>query len=687
MKAGIRATKVSFLLLLFFSIAAVGIAALEDDNGPAYSVLERAFWQTERLTAPGGILIFPGLKIDLTNVTIPADGKPEVTFRASDNNGGGLDREGKLTPGPITFRFVLAYIPSDAIQYVDYITRTAATPGGGTVTQASTDSTGKWTNLGDGSYMYKFNATLPANYDKSVTHTLCVQATRDLREFELSRYVVNELKTWVPNGSAVTKIRDVVPTASCNQCHDPISAHGGGRIKNEYCILCHTPQTKDGPTGNTADMKVMVHKIHRGPNLPSVVAGKPYYFGSNPDTGANFSHTTYPQDIRNCATCHKDAKQVNNWLLNPTRDTCGSCHDDIDWVKGTNHIAGAQADDKQCASCHQPQGEAEYDASISGAHIPLYRSSQLVYPKVEITGITSTAPGQKPTVTFKITDKKGQPINPATLAGTTGRIAVTIAGPTTDYRWYLQEAANNAVYANGVANYSFTGAIPATATGTYAAEVEGRIVTTLNPGPGGKSATYQESWPTAVKFFTVTDKTVTARRNVVDLAKCNKCHDKLQLHGSNRNTIEACVICHNPATTDMAQRTAGTNTPAEAIDMKIMIHKIHTGEELAGDYTVYGFGKRAINFNEVLYPGDRRDCLQCHLAGTYTVPLPSVVTPSTTPRGYWDPTRPTAAACLGCHDSIEAAAHAYLNTASIGEACAVCHKESAEAGVSKVHAR
>jgi len=26
-------------------------------------------------------------------------------------------------------------------------------------------------------------------------------------------------------------------------------------------------------------------------------------------------------------------------------------------------------------------------------------------------------------------------------------------------------------------------------------------------------------------------------------------------------------------------------------------------------------------FEEVLYPGDRRDCLQCHLPGTYEIPL------------------------------------------------------------------
>jgi OmcA/MtrC family decaheme c-type cytochrome len=172
----------------------------------------------------------------------------------------------------------------------------------------------------------------------------------------------------------------------------------------------------------------------------------------------------------------------------------------------------------------------------------------------------------------------------------------------------------------------------------------------------------------------------------VDLDKCNKCHDKLQLHGNNRNQIQACVVCHNPVTTDSSRRPAAAN-PAESVDFKLMIHKLHTGEELNFDYTVYGFGGTPINFNEVRFPGDRRNCAACHVGNTYAVPLPSTATPVTTPRNFWEPTRPTAAACLACHDSTEAAAHAFVNTASFGESCAVCHKEDAEFAVSRVHAR
>lgn len=75
------------------------------------------------------------------------------------------------------------------------------------------------------------------------------------------------------------------------------------------------------------------------------------------------------------------------------------------------------------------------------------------------------------------------------------------------------------------------------------------------------------------------------------------------------------------------------------------------------------------------------------MAGSYTLPLPAGRTASVTPRDFWTPTLPTSAACLGCHDSLSAAAHAFINTATFGESWDVCHKESAEFAVSKVHAR
>ena len=118
-----------------------------------------------------------------------------------------------------------------------------------------------------------------------------------------------------------------------------------------------------------------------------------------------------------------------------------------------------------------------------------------------------------------------------------------------------------------------------------------------------------------------------------------------------------------------------------------MIHRIHTGEELSQTYTVYGRNASLNNYNEVLYPGDRRNCVACHVAGAYTVPLPDGVIPTETLRDYYSPMQPTAAACLGCHDARPAAAHAYTMTSFFGEACEACHGNDGEFAVDKVHAR
>ena len=678
-----RTLKAVLLFSGFFLAAGFSVAALLEDQAPqAASPLELAAY----LSTNDAVWIRPGLNVSILDVSIGADRKPVVTFKLTDGSGQPLDRDGNLTPGTVSTSFILAYLPQNSTQYWDYSVR-PSTANGRTEQQAGTDSGGKYLSLGsDGRYTYTFGTVLPSGYDTAATHTLGIYATRNLQSLGLSLYVSNVTKNFVPNGSPVTKVRDVVATVNCNACHDPLAAHGTtGRQNVEVCILCHTPQTINAQTGNTVDMKVMVHKIHMGSSLPSVIAGKPYQIITTHGT-SDFSTVAFPMDIRNCTACHKGTTQPLNHLLNPTRDACGSCHDDINWTTGQNHVAGAQKDDKQCAVCHQPDGQGEYNAAVKDAHVPEYKSQQLVNPVLTILSVTNTAPGQKPVVQFQIKDKNKNVMDPNKM----GRLSFTLAGPTSDYRWYVTEnPLGKATVANSVATYTFTNAVPSDAKGTYVIEAESYVSTVIQKL--STTTTVRDASDNVVKPFAVTGTVVTPRRAAVATANCVKCHDKLQLHGSNRNQVEACAVCHNPTNTDKGQRPATAGVP-EAIDFKVLIHKIHTGEELNGEYTVYGNGGSKHTYNEVRYPGDRRDCLQCHVAGAFTLPIAATATPVTTPRSYWDPTMPTAAACLGCHDSLDAAGHAMINTVVIPgigqvESCSVCHQEIADFAVSKAHAR
>src|ERR1043165_8045772 len=101
-----------------------------------------------------------------------------------------------------------------------------------------------------------------------------------------------------------------------------------------------------------------------------------------------------------------------------------------------------------------------------------------------------------------------------------------------------------------------------------------------------------------------------------------------------------------------------------------------------------GHNQSVNNYNEVGYVGDRRDCEQCHLPGTYNLPLPETASSQVSPRDYMNPMPATSGACLSCHTAKSAAAHASLMISpKLGESCAACHGVNGEASVAKVHAR
>jgi len=189
-----------------------------------------------------------------------------------------------------------------------------------------------------------------------------------------------------------------------------------------------------------------------------------------------------------------------------------------------------------------------------------------------------------------------------------------------------------------------------------------------------------------VLYFSVDGSRVAPRRKVVDVDKCNACHLKLELHGQNRNNPQHCVQCHNPNQTDVARRPASA-MPAQTVNSRFMIHRIHTGEDSPAEFTVFGFGGTPFDFTKVIFPGDRRNCDKCHVDGSCRLPLPDGLIPSVNPRGFLNPIGPVASACTGCHTDRAVSSHALAMTTQIGESCDVCHGENADFSVDRVHAR
>jgi OmcA/MtrC family decaheme c-type cytochrome len=660
--------------------------------------------QLEYYLTDGGIAyIRPGLKIKMNSVTIGSDRKPVVDLTLTDNFDQPVDRLGKTTPGAISISYIIAWYNPETRQYTAYTTRAQTSPATSpkpnvTAIQAGTDSGGTFTDLETGHVKYAFKTALPSGFDQTKTTTLAIYASRNLTDQIGKTYYANLEYDFRPDGQKVTETWDKInQAASCNNCHNPLSAHGGARQDVKLCAQCHQPQTTDPDTGNTVDFKVMIHKIHDGPNLPSVKAGTPYQIIGNANSLHDFSATTYPQDIRNCNNCHEGTNaaakpaQALAYITNPSRDACGSCHDDINFATGEKHPGGAQANDAACATCHIPDSGQEFDASVKGAHTIPLKSKQLKGINATIVSATNVKAGQKPTVVFKLTNGDGSAIDGTKLA----TFSPILAGSTSNYGPNFREnAIAKGIFdaAAGTTTYTFTTAIPADATGTWTLSADIRRNVTLKRADGKADIAIQESTINPIKHVDLKGGTPSPRRTAVTTAQCNGCHDALSLHGGQRNTTEECVICHNPTGSDVAQRPKDQGPP-ESISFQRMIHRIHTGEELTQDFTIYGFGGSKNTFNEVKFPGDRRDCAKCHTAGSFTLPLQQTdIASVTTLRDYFTPQGPGTAACLGCHDNRDAAAHAYLNTTTFGgttpaEACATCHGTGKDWDVAKVHAR
>ncbi len=704
---------VKHLLSKYLKVAAlIAIVALGLSSATRrpFSVHEKAFYADDAAIA----FVNPGLNIAVNSATIGTGGVISVTYTLTSASGRPLDAAGIQTPGAVSVSFIAAALPNGSGDYTTYTTRAASGTLLTSTLQPGADSGGATTSLGSGQYQYTFGTTAPSGYDASATHTIGIYGSRNLTAFNLGTNYASTTYNFVPNGNAVTHVNDVIKTTSCNNCHDQLSAHGGSRRGLDLCVLCHNPQNLDPNDGKTFDAKVFFHKLHMGASLPSVVAGGSYSVTNRFGT-SDYSNVVFPADPgdpRRCETCHSQstgAAQATAFLTNPSRAACGSCHDDLNFSTGANHPGGPQADDTLCATCHVPQGEVDFDASILGAHVAPTASSLLSGLAVTITNVTNGTAGSAPVVSFTVKDGQGNPV----LLSQLGSISFTMAGPTTDYGYtsfgssvttpgYVTESATKAACdTSGNCQYTFTHTVPANATGTYAIGVEARRSETILQGTS-KQQTIQYGAKNQVVYFSVDGSPVANRRAVVQTSNCNNCHVALSVHGTLRNQTEYCVLCHNPSNTDASVRSAAKvaadkAAPPQGINFNLLVHRIHYGINMQASnrtYIVVGFGGSHNDFSGTLFPAmsptgsatDTRNCSLCHLNSSQ-LNLPVGLNPVVDPQGPINPIQATASACSGCHVDTAAAIHFAANTTTLGESCTVCHATGAAYAVDQVHAQ
>lgn len=663
-------------VLALYAIAALLIATSAAQDRPSR---KNRSYNPAAATSDFGF-VTTGAILKIKSAAVATAGTITARFTLTDSNGAGLDVNGVYTAGGENLAFVAAYIPNGQSQYVAYTTTVdkSTTNSNPSQVQASTDKGGTFTlvDAATGTYDYTFGTKAPANFDASATHTIGGQIERDLSAYGFpDQYANDAVFSFVPNGSTVTNVRDIVNEASCNSCHNPLSAHGGPRKQIAYCVLCHTPQSTNPDSLNTVDMKVFFHKIHRGSSLPSVVAGTPYYVehrGSRQD----YSTIEFPQDIRNCTSCHAARPtQADNWKTNPSRAVCGSCHDNVNFDTGLNHINLIETDDSQCKNCHVTSPTREFDASIVGAHTVPNNSAMLPGIVLKIVTVQNATAGNAPTVTYQVLDKKGNPVDVSKLS--TFRLVMNGANVdygTNGFARVSETLTKVAGDSTGTYVYTMTNIIPATATGSYTISLEAANNTTLLTGTTQQMAATDSAIPVEF-YFSVDGSPLVTRRQVVSTEKCAACHQNLAfVHGGTRPAAQECTICHNPTLQD--------GTSKDSVNFATQIHSIHRGTNLANPYIL---GTR--NYQDLRFPGDLRDCSTCHINNSYQVDNIGAVAPVMTAGEFLPTTLPIAAACQGCHDDKATASHALANTTALGEGCATCHGIGAQFAVDVVHAR
>jgi OmcA/MtrC family decaheme c-type cytochrome len=720
-------------------------------------------------TPPPAALSASELNVTITEASI--DGTtPTVKFRLTDGRGQPLSAEG------VRIRLVIAVLEPDD-EYRDYITTVQTSPDThvSAVQAAAENSTqGTLDDVGGGFFEYRFAVTLPDDFDRDAPHRVAIFADNTVVGVA---YVSNAVFDFVPSGEPVREGREIVRTENCNTCHDPLEAHGGTRRDVRLCITCHSTQITDPATGvrsahidpdtgHNIGFPELIHKIHRGENLPSVEAGTPYQIiGFN--QGVNdYSNVVFPKDIRNCDTCHRGGAQSEWHRTRPSRLACGSCHDDVNFASGENHGGGPQPNDGSCSSCHLPETDHEFDLSVAGSHVIPAHSTQAPGVNFAIVAVRSketddpiVAPGEHPIVTFRITTSAGDPISPATL----NSLSLVLSGPTADY--YIQDYDGNGVLVpgdpsspwtpgaetfkrespaseavddgSGTFHYTFHAAVPPNATGTYAVGVEGYKCTAiqgasqrtggsncsgnLDPDrngqedPGEVFNEIRDVGHNEVFYFAVTDPAPIPRRTVVETERCTVCHGEFSkdfnVHGGTRNDTEYCALCHNPAFDTLSRQLppVGETATTTSVDFKIFIHRIHRGEDLTTPFVLYGpprgtFPNQTENptdFGELRFPGDLRNCEECHRPATYVldpgkgVLSPAVHGPTTRTFMRGQDTKTvlsesqapvTIAVCTSCHDDVHFdTGENHAAGPQPESSCADCHGVGGPLSVERTH--
>ena len=193
-------------------------------------------------------------------------------------------------------------------------------------------------------------------------------------------------KSGVPGGMSFMNFQvgtatiEPMPASKCTDCHSDMRMHETSRAAQfnpDICKVCH--DNLHQMTGKTnwsnsqwgfgvGPLVRKVHGVHYG-NYTS----KP-----NELNGGAFAEVIFPQDVRNCTSCHV----TTSWIEKPARLACMACHDtDAALMHGNLMTFDPTPSDpwsgdevETCEICHGKDAEFNAKAvhSIGNPYVPPY---------------------------------------------------------------------------------------------------------------------------------------------------------------------------------------------------------------------------------------------------------------------------------------------------------------------------
>lgn len=683
----------------------------------------------------------------ITGATI-TDGNLTVTFTLADDSGFafvGLPND-RIRFTAVQLFPANAQGDGESTNWQSYVNRIEAAPtdpekGPGTVdaVQATSERDGTFTDNSDGSYSYTYLVNLldvtdpvAVTHNPEYTHRVAFQISGG------GFPTINETYDWQPSTGLTTGItsREMVVEGTCNGCHGELALHGGGRVDTAYCVTCHNPGTVDANSGNNLDFKVMIHKIHRGANLPSVLDGGEYAIWGFRDSKHDYSTTHLPQDIRNCANCHDESiaetPDAVNWMDAPTIEACGSCHDEVDFALGIDggHPGGVFTDNSECALCHAQ----DRFLSTTLQHVGVME--QVAATKLEATAVAEAiridqgtgdvevdvrlAIQGVPVVALRdiadVDTDEGAVLGKYKYGTDNGSLAINWDNGE-GYQLNHQEVDFNDCVADGAGLFTCSAAgllagitdadvVTTTTVDLFLClnERDGSIVRCDEPETSINRVAQVDVTPEFV-FFNGDDTITTDSYDKfgADIESCEACHaDSKYHHGSTE--LGQCKTCHN------ATRASSRGRPG---DLKHHVHRFHAG--LDDDILIPVEAGDADHF-----PSSVANCNACHTEDQIDLPLQVNHRASAANRDAPVFISPTAVVCAACHvdaalgyidptqpgymdeangtiprDDQAVVDHIIQNGGVFGaatfeeankvESCAVCHAIGSEYGVDAVH--